>query len=96
MQLLNDAGIRRKHASYQQNVYFAVLQWQIFATEKKKIAKLFTRKEVLANDLRHEWLHVVLDIFAVEGAMQATLKVGDNFLLVGILSNQLLTVIIVQ
>lgn len=97
MQLLDDTCVRRKHTSYQQNVYFAVLQWQVFATEKKKIAKLFTRKEVLVvNDSRHKRLHVVLDIFAVEGAMQATLKVGDDFLLIGVLADQLLTVIIVQ
>lgn len=55
MQLLNDTCVGGKHPSYQQNVYFAVLQWQVFATEKKKLQNFsIVRKYLLTT-------HVIKD-----------------------------------
>lgn len=96
MQLLYNACVRRKHSGDEQNVNFAVLQRQIFATKGKE-NKLEQRKllQTSGNFLlnsRHEGLHVVLDVLTVERAVQTTLKISNNLFFVGIIANQLLMV----
>lgn len=43
-------------------------------------------------NLRHEWFHVMLDVLAIECAVQTTLEVWHNLLLIRIITDQLLMV----